>query len=269
MLTDYHVHLERGKYELDWLQKFVDKAKEVGITDLGFSEHAYRFKETKDILYNPWIAKRQTEHIDEYLDLLFEAREAGIPVKIGIEMDYIPGKEENIYEFLSKYPWDYVIGSIHWIDQWGFDLSEMRDEWNNRNVTEVYKEYFKRMKLLAESNLFDIVGHFDVIKVFGHVPEMQEELFELIDEVINSIVENNLVVEISTAGLRKPVQELYPKPELWSKFYERDIPICICSDAHTYQEVGHAYHETVPLIKEIGYKKLAVFNKRSYQLVDF
>ncbi|OEF98504.1 histidinol-phosphatase [Desulfuribacillus alkaliarsenatis] len=269
MLTDYHVHVERGKYQLEWLQKFIDKAKEEGITELGISEHAYRFKETKEILYNPWIAKRQTESIDEYLDMLFTARENGINIKVGIEMDYIPGKEEAIQNFLEKYPWDYVIGSIHWIDQWGFDLSEMKDEWSKRNVTDVYKVYFETLLKLTESKLFDIVGHFDVIKIFGHVPEMRDDLFQLIDQVIDSIATNNLVVEVSTAGYRKPVRELYPKPEWLSKFYEKDIPICLSSDAHTPEDVGSGYEDVIPLIAEVGYDKLAIFNKRKYQLLNF
>jgi len=268
VLTDYHVHVERGKFQLDWLQKFIDKAKQEGITELGISEHAYRFKETKDILYNPWVAKRQTESIEEYLDMLFTARENGIAVKVGIEMDYIPGKEESIHNFLSKYPWDYVIGSIHWIDKWGFDLTEMKEEWNNRNVTDVYKTYYNTLKQLSDSKLFDIVGHFDVIKIFGHVPEMKEELFQSIDEVIDSIAKNNLVVEVSTAGLRKPVKELYPKPEMLPKFYEKDIPICLSSDAHTPEDVGYGYADALSIITDAGYDKFAVFSKRSYQLVN-
>lgn len=268
VLTDYHVHVERGKFQLDWLQKFIDKAKQEGITDLGISEHAYRFKETKDILYNPWVAKRQTESVEEYLEMLFTAREKGIAIKIGIEMDYIPGKEEVTQRFLEKYPWDYVIGSIHWLDQWGFDLGEMKDEWNQRNVTEVYKAYFQNLKKLANSQLFDIVGHFDVIKIFGHVPEMREDLFQLIDSVIDDIASNNMVVEVSTAGLRKPVKEMYPKPEWIEKFYSRNIPIVLCSDAHTPEDVGYGYKDSIAMVTEAGYKNIAVFNKRSYELIS-
>ncbi|WP_301553496.1 histidinol-phosphatase [Desulfuribacillus stibiiarsenatis] len=268
LLTDYHVHIEQGKYDLEWLRKFVNKAKEQGIDDLGISEHAYRFKETKDILFNPWVEKRQTESIEEYLHLLFSAREQGMPIKIGIEMDYIPGKEDVTKLFLDQYQWDYVIGSIHWIDQWGFDLSEMKEEWNKRDVTEVYITYFQNLKKMVDSKLFDIVGHFDVIKIFGHVPEMREELLVVIDDVIQSIKQNNMVVEVSTAGFRKPVKEIYPKPQWLEKFFANEIPICLCSDAHAPNDVGSGYSDALQIISEIGYKQLAVFEQRNFQLKD-
>lgn len=268
MLTDYHVHAERGKYQLEWLQKFIDKAKAEGISELGISEHAYRFQETKDILYNPWIAKRQTESVEEYLDMLFTARENGYAIKVGIEMDYIPKKEEEILRFLEKYPWDYVIGSVHWIGSWGFDLPEMKDEWNQRDVTEVYKEYFQILNQMVRSQLFDIVGHFDVIKVFGYVPKMRDDLLQVIDEVIENIAISNMVVEVSTAGWRKPVKEIYPKPEFIEKFFEKNVPICLCSDAHAPEDVGAGYNEALTLINDIGYKELAVFSNRKFQLVS-
>ncbi|MFT9486890.1 MAG: histidinol-phosphatase HisJ family protein [Tepidibacillus sp.] len=269
MITDYHVHLETGPYTINWLMKYLEIANERGVTDLGFSEHGYRFKQSKAILFNPWIEERQTEDVDEYVSLILEAKKRGLPVKLGIELDYFPGKEKEIEQFLAPYPWDYVIGSVHWLDDWGFDLIEMREQWNQRAILEAYQEYFSRVELLLDTKQFDILGHVDVIKVFGYRPseDEHETLYSLYDRVVEKIAQSGITVEMSTAGLRKPVQELYPAPALMEKLAKYNIPMIINSDAHRPEHVGADYDIGIKYLKEYGIDQISTFEKRKRKIV--
>lgn len=263
-LTDYHVHLETGPYTIKWLSEYLDKAKEIGITDLGFSEHAYRFKQTAHLLANPWINERQTENLDEYVALIEQAKNQGLPVKLGIELDFTPGKEPELAEFINKYPWDYVIGSVHWIGDWGFDLKEMAQGWEKRPVIDIYEDYFGIIEKMLDSQLFDILGHLDVIKVFGHRPEPNEQnrLNAIYDNVVDKIVESGIVVEMSTAGLRKPAQELYPARALMERLVKHRVPMMINSDAHHPSQVGEFYQEGLTYLEEYGIDEITLFTKR-------
>lgn len=269
MITDYHVHLETGPYKIEWVKKYLEMAQKQGITDLGFSEHAYRFKQSKGILFNPWIQKRQTEDVEEYINLVLEARKQGLPVKLGVELDFVPGKEKEIEKFIQSYPWDYVIGSIHWIGDWGFDLPEMKEKWDHKKVIDTYGEYFTIIKELLKSKQFDILGHLDVIKVFGYKPDQEdhERLLSLYEEMIDAIKDSNMVVEMSTAGLRKPVGELYPSKTLMEKLADHKIPMMINSDAHRPEDVGRDFDQGVLYLKEYGIENIHIFHNRKRTMV--
>ncbi|MTI81564.1 MAG: histidinol-phosphatase [Firmicutes bacterium] len=262
MLTDYHIHVERGPYTVEWLREFKKQAEKVGIEEWGISEHAYRFVETSHIFMNNWVKERQTETMKDYLAMIGDAREQGMKVKFGIEMDYFPGKEEEISRFISEYPFDYVIGSVHWIDQWGFDLDEMKEEWDKRKVEDVWVEYFNRIVSLAESRLFDIAGHIDLAKIFKYIPTDDNFLLEQYQRVAKVLADNELTIEISTAGLRKPVGEIYPQPTLLKKCCQHGVPIVINSDAHCPEDVGADYRQAVELARSVGYSEVQVFNHR-------
>ena len=264
MLTDYHVHLETGPYTLDWLKEYLDVAKSRGITDLGFSEHGYRFKQAKQLLFNPWVAERQTEDLEEYIKLIIQAKEQKLPVKLGIELDYLPGKEKEIEEFLKPYPWDYVIGSVHWLNDWGFDLDQMKDRWSDKKVIDIYTQYFSIVEEMIASKLFDILGHLDVIKVFGHKPDdsEKEKLLMIYDQLVSKLSSSEIAVELSTAGLRKPVNELYPSPDLMKRLVNRRVPLIINSDAHRPADVGADYPQGIKYLKDHGVKSIATFIDR-------
>ncbi len=270
MITDYHVHLETGPYTIEWVLKYLEVAKNRNISDLGFSEHGYRFKQSKSMLFNPWIEERQTENIEEYVTLILKAKKQGLPVKLGIELDYIPNKEKEIENFLKDYPWDYVIGSVHWIDNWGFDLQEMKNNWENKAVINVYKEYFNIIKNLLAFKQFDILGHVDVIKVLGHKPKESENeiLFNMYDKLVNQIKESNITVEVNTAGLRKPVLELYPSPQLMKRLTENNIPLILNSDAHQPKHVGEDYDIAINYFRKYNVDKISTFDQRKRTIVD-
>ncbi len=265
MLTDYHIHVERGPYTVAWLREFAQQAEAIGIGDWGISEHAYRFLETHPIFYNEWVRPRQTERMDEYFTMIRQAREEGLGVKFGIEMDYFPGKEKEIAEFLSRYPFDYVIGSVHWINQWGIDLSEMKQEWDKRDVVESWRAYFDRIVALAESKLFDIAGHLDLAKIFKYIPENQEFLLEQYERVAKTLAQCGTCIEISTAGLRKPVEEMYPHPLLLETCWQQGVPIVFSSDAHCPEDVGADFDQALRLAQKVGYQEIQVFSQRKAQ----
>ncbi|CCQ96617.1 Histidinol-phosphatase [[Clostridium] ultunense Esp] len=263
MLTDYHVHLHESKgITLDWLKEYVEVARQRGIGDLGISEHAYFFQETKEILVNDWANRRRSLHFQDYLALFEAAEKEKIPVKMGIEMDYVPGKEREIEEFISRYPFDYVIGSVHWIGDWGIDLAAYRDEYEKRDIYGVYRAYFDQVVTLAESRLFQFVGHIDLVKIFNYRPTDQAFLEGEYDRVVRALSRSGTSIEISTAGLRKPVGEIYPDPLLLKKCFEAGVTIVLSSDAHEPQHVGYEYGKAVELARSVGYTEVQVFTRK-------
>jgi histidinol-phosphatase (PHP family) len=261
MLTDYHNHLERGTLTLSYLKQFTDEAERKGIQHFGISEHAYHFYQTRDILSNPWVEERRYYDMDDYVKLFHEAWNQNIDVKMSIEMDYTPGKHKEMEKFISSYDFDYVIGSIHWVDDFGIDLAEFRKEWERRDLYEIYIKYFDQVVTLAESNLFDIIGHLDLVKIFKYIPEDEEFLLEQYDRATTALAQSKTCVEISTAGLRKPVGEIYPDPRLLKMCYEKKIPIVLSSDAHIPSDVGADFDQAVKLAQSVGYKTVMTFEK--------
>jgi histidinol-phosphatase (PHP family) len=263
MLTDYHVHMhETGDFSIEWLEKYVEQAKKLGIGDLGISEHAYFFNETKEIIANEWVSGRRGLQMDQYLSLFSKAKSEGLSVKMGIEMDYTPGKEKEMEKFIKAYPFDYVIGSIHWIGDWGIDLAEYRSEYEKRDIEKVYEAYFDQVVTLAQSKLFDFVGHIDLVKIFKYKPSNQDFLEAQYDRAVAALAASGTSIEISTAGLRKPIGEIYPDPILLKKCYNAGVTIVLSSDAHHPDHVGFAYDQAIALAKSVGYEEVQVLTQR-------
>lgn len=273
MLTDYHVHMiETGDFSIEYLKKYIQQAERVGIRELGISEHAYFFKEAERILTNEWAEARRAKNgqkMSDYLALFRAAQQEGMAVKMGIEMDYIPGKEEEIEKFIQAFPFDYVIGSVHWIDDWGIDLAIHRHLYDERDINEAYSAYFDQIVSLAESKLFDFVGHLDLIKIFKYKPADQEFVEEQYDRAVKALAASQTSIEISTAGLRKPVGEIYPDPILLQKCFDAGVTIVLSSDAHEPAHVGYEYGQALELARSVGYTEVQVITgrkKESYPL---
>ncbi|MBO8127088.1 MAG: histidinol-phosphatase HisJ family protein [Firmicutes bacterium] len=258
MLLDYHMHLENGDFSKEWALSFWETASSRGISEIGFSEHVYRFRQAIDIVDNDWARVRCTEDLDAYVSLIQKLQAEGYPIKLGLEIDYFPEKEETIRKLVDSYPFDYVLGSIHWLGSWGFDNPEWADEWERRDLDQVYREYFDLLKQAASSGLFNSLSHPDVIKVFGHRPE--GDLRALYQEVVQVIARNpGLCIEVSTAGLRKPVGRLYPEPEFLELAYKHRIPVTMASDAHYPQDAGADYPQAVEFLRQAGYQQITRF----------
>lgn len=285
MLVDYHMHLERGPFAPEWLDRFLATARERGVAEIGISEHIYRFSGAQEA-YGAWWAtgdaegpapdggepppgtpafaerwwtRRGGQSLDAYAGLVRGAAEAGLPVRLGIEADYFPGAEGAIRRVLAQAPFDYAIGSVHWIGSWGFDLLGVEGLWDGRDVDEMYRAYFALLCQAARTGLFRIMAHPDLIKVMGHRPSPALDAQALYEAAADAFAAGGAAVEVSTAGFRKPVGELYPVPEFLHACRRRGVPLSLASDAHTPEDVGLDFDRAVALARDCGYTEVLTF----------
>jgi histidinol-phosphatase (PHP family) len=269
-LTDYHTHLrpddleaEASKYFTERnVARFFESARERGIDELGFSEHVYRFRESLDVWRHPFWVENAVDSLDDYVEFLLAMRAAGYPVKLGLELDYVPGREAELAALLEGRPLDYVLGSVHFIADRAVD-HEGYDAWRESAPDEVWREYFETLAEAAASGLFDVLAHPDLVKVWGAGrPAPPEPLTIYYELAMDAIRASDIAIEVSTAGLRKPVEEMYPSPELLGMFLEAGKPVALSSDAHLPEHVGFAYDRAVEALRAAGVGELSVFEGR-------
>ena len=265
MIVDYHMHL-RGphggppeRYSADRAEEYVAQANRAGVDEIGFSDHVYYFRQTLELWEIPWMSERSVDELDDYVAAVVEAKERGLPVKLGIEVDYFPGIERELADLLEPYPWDYVLGSVHFVD--GFPVDQEPGLVHRIPVGEAWRRYFTWLRNAARSGLFDCLAHPDLIKIFGmRAPE--EETHYLHVETADAIEAAGVCVEVSAAGLHKPVGELYPDRSFLELCRERDIPITLASDAHQPAHVGRDVARAAELARNAGYGTVTVFDRR-------
>lgn len=258
-MRDHHLHLERGPLNLARLQQFLDQAAAVGVTEIGVTEHLYRFHEARAILWNDHVAARCIQTRDEYVALADAARSAGLPVKFGLEVDYVPGKEDEIARVVGLFPVDYVIGSVHCLGDWCFDLSV--NAWQGRSVADAYREYYRTLTQAALSGLFDVIGHPGNIAYYGHraTPELVEELES---RFLAAVVTAPVALEANSGGLVRPVGEMFPRPAFLARIVAAGCALTTASDAHEPQHTGHAFAELHAGLRALGVKHLRTFTAR-------
>lgn len=273
-LTDYHTHLRPDDPGTDAatyfternLERYFEQARARGIAELGFSEHVDRFREALAVWRHPFWVENAVDSLDDYVDFLLAMREAGYPVKLGLELDYIPGREEELAALVEGRPFDYVIGSVHFIADRAVD-HEGYDAWRDAAPGEVWREYFETLGRAAASGLFDVLAHPDLVKVWGagrpSPPEPAATYYEL---AIDAIREADVAVEVSTAGLRKPVGEMYPSPALLRMLLAAGKPVALSSDAHVPEHIGFAYDQALAMLQDAGVDELSVFDRRARRL---
>ncbi len=256
---DIHNHTTRCNHAEGTVDEYIQKAIELGIDIYGFSEHAPMDFDEKYRL--PFC------DMDAYVSDILTAKERyknDINILLGYEVDYLPG---HMDERVLNADVDYLIGSVHFIDKWSFDNPEFIAGWKNKDIDEIWKAYFEATEAMAMSGKFDIVGHLDLIKVFKFMPKQDTRI--LAKNALQAIKRSNMVLEVNTAGLRKPVGELYPSRALLEEAYTLDIPITFSSDAHAVDQIGLGYDLATTLAKDIGYTKAVTFQGRDKQLVNF
>lgn len=251
MSVDLHTHPVAhgaGCYKEEFLRQFMHKAKEEGISHLGFTDH------------------------DCYLDLIdFKMGEKlnqsnpDVQIYIGLEVDYFPEKEHEIKKRLIEYPLDYVIGSVHSIGDWDFDVLEQKFRYKEWDIDHLYETYFQLIAQAARSNLFQIIGHLDLIKIFNYRPK--QDIFKWVEPCLRVIQAHDLTVEVNTAGLYKPVGEIYPEERIIKRCFELNIPLTISSDAHEAEQVGRYNREIRELLRKIGYKEVATFQRLCRRMI--
>ena len=266
MLVDYHMHLRGpddsalGPYSADRAEEYVEQARRARIGEIGFSDHVYYFRQGEHLWEIPWMLERCSDDLDEYVNAVLEAKSRGLPVKLGLEVDYFPGIEVGIAELLEPYRWDFVLGSVHFVD--GFPVDQQPGLSQKLSPDEAWRRYFVWLRNAARSGLFDVLAHPDLVKIFG-VRANEEETHYLRIETADGIEAAGVCVEVSAAGLHKPVGELYPDRELLAACHERGVPITLASDAHEPAHVGRDVDKATDLAREVGYETVTVFDARS------
>jgi len=252
MLVDYHTHLlghEDREGTVEDIREFLEAAVANNIKEIGFTDH-----------------NRYYEQFD--FDLIEEVAQEFPKLKVrkGIEMDYTPGKEKEIKEFLEQFDLDYAIGSIHFLGNWMFDHPDYTDEYDNWDIDELYKRYFERVAGAAKSGLFQLLGHLDLIKVFNFRPKT--DVVELVTPTLEVIAQEDITIEINTNGMNKPAKEFYPSREILEKAYELGIKVTTSSDAHRADRVGENLAEVREMLLDIGYTEIATFEDKKRIMVE-
>jgi histidinol-phosphatase (PHP family) len=263
MIVDYHMHLrdEQGGVEFtaDAAERFVERARARGVDEVGFTEHIYYFRQTLELWEVPYLAERCRFDLDVYCDAVLEAKHRGLPVKLGLEVDYVGDRQRRLADLIDSYPWDFLLGSVHWLDRVAVDMEP--GVWADASVEEVWERYFVAVRELAAGGTIDVLAHLDLAKIFGRRPE-PGTLARLHREAAEAIAAAEVCIEISTAGLRKPVGELYPDPSLLVECVQRGVGVTIASDAHEPQLVGEDFDLALAAARTAGCQTVTVFDGR-------
>lgn len=257
--VDYHLHTRLCGHAAGEIQEYLERAAQKGLKEVGFSDHLplYFLPPERAI---PAYAMEE-EELPVYIDMVNNCRGVSpVKVKLGIEADYAPGYETRLASLLNEYSFDYVIGSVHFIDGWGFDNPDEIEEYSRRDINQVYEQYFTLVQQAALTGLFDIMAHPDLVKKFNFRPG--RDLTPLYEETAGVFKKAGVCVEVNTAGLRYPVKEIYPSPEMLGIFFKHGLPVTLGSDAHRPELVGADMEKALLLLKDIGYKEIAVFERR-------
>jgi histidinol-phosphatase (PHP family) len=268
MIVDYHMHLRgpadgrEGPVELsvEAVERFVEQAGARGVDEIAFTEHMYYFRQAEPLLSHPYHQDRVAHDLDDYCDAVLEAKRHGLPVKLGLELEWIPGRDAELAELLRPYPWDVLLGSVHLVDGEAVDM-ESDPLWARLPVGEVWRRYFAELAALARSGLADVLAHPDLVKIFGRRPTA-EEVEAHHDAAATALAVGRVAVEVSTAGLRKPVGELYPDLGLLSLCRERGVGATLASDAHAAHDVGRDFEAGIGHLRSAGYETVTVFEGR-------
>ncbi len=255
--SDYHLHTPLCGHASGEPQAYVKQAIKIGLTEIGFSDHAPLVSHKDSTISMDHSQLPIYHHMIESVRAEFEDE---IKVMVGIEADYIPGFEERTKAILKQYPYDYVIGSVHFIEKWGFDDPIQMKEWNIRDVNEVYHDYNRLLRKSALARMFDILAHIDLVKKFDFHPTV--DMTAEIEENARVFKKTGVVIEINTSGLRKPAKEIYPSLHDLKLYCAKGVPITFGSDAHNPKDVGADFDKGRDLALAAGYKEYVLFEKR-------
>lgn len=255
------------------IEEYVRAAEARGVTAIAITEHIFRFEEAFGALHGWWdedpdprlagmVQQYWQDHVSgsvaDYVRLIEKAKSAGMPVYLGIEMDWLPGKADILRDFLAPYDWDIVLGSVHYIGSFGIDDPQFLFEWERRDIAETWASYAALMRDLAESGLADVLTHPDVLKKQGHRPADETPLHTAIIEGARS---TGAAIELNTNGLRR-CDEIFPALPLVQRAREAGLAITLASDAHEPKYVGHSFDEAAAWARSGGYDEASYFVHR-------
>ena len=278
MMTDYHMHFEYGIYDENWVKLFFQEAQKKGLNEIGISEHTHGFKEFKDLYYEElildhseigefqkkWLDNPKSKFVhtlDEYRDFINYLKSKGYPVKFGLEVCNFHN-QKHVQEILSKYEWDYLIVSIHFIKGWGFDFSALKHKFNERNLNDIWKDYSDEIENVASTGFYDVLGHPFNLRLFKNIPE-KDNVNHLLEKTAKILSENNMIVDVNTGTLhRYPIEEITPYPDFMEYVKKYNIPVILTSDAHQPEQVGTKIKEAAEYVKKYGINEIVTFDRR-------
>ncbi|MBV8304138.1 MAG: hypothetical protein JOZ04_08000 [Acidimicrobiia bacterium] len=286
-MLDYHLHLwphgtPASQPTLDELAAYCEAAAGAGVAEIALTEHLFRFRQADAALGGFWgddpnpalrasLAAYWEEHaradLDVYVSAVLEAKAAGLPVVLGLEVDHYAGRMDRVASLLRGYPFDVLLGSVHWVGAWGFD--QLGDpvvdaEWDARSIESVWDAYTDALEELAASRVCDVLAHPDLAKVSGRRPAVPDEWY---DRMAEAAASSGMAAEVSSAGWRKPAAEAYPAPALLSRFRKAGVPATTASDSHGLGDVAGRSADLRLLLADAGYETLTAFRARRAEQV--
>ena len=272
MLTDYHVHLRPDAEDTPAeryftaanAERYRTVAAERGIAELGVAEHVYRFREALSVWDSPFWRAWAADDLDDYCAFVREETD----LRLGIEADFVPGREDRMASLLEEREWDYVVGSVHFLGDLAVDMDDEWDIWRRGDSADrVWRRYFEWLAEAARSGLFDVMAHPDLVKVHGGGrPRPDGDLRRYYEPAVEAFADAGVAVEMSTAGLRKPAGELYPARGFLEMVVDAGCPIALSSDAHVPDQLGFRYEDAVGALEDAGVRELCVFEGRERRL---
>lgn len=259
-MIDYHTHTSLCKHADGDPKEYLAAAEKAGLKEIGISDHT------------PWPTGYDTqfrmtpEEFREYRELVSKlaVSSSKVKVKYALEIDWVPGRMDEVRSHVENEPFDYLIGSVHYTDDLPFDNPDHQAVWKSvERSAEVWTRYYELLLEFVSQGGFEIIGHFDLPKKFGSRPPETERITSLIDDILTAAADNHIVVELNTAGLRKPVREIYPSPDILRKAKAKGVGITFGSDAHSPCDVAANFAEAIHLAKECGFDSYTTFEKRA------
>ncbi len=286
-MIDYHLHLWPHSdssvwFEIDQIAQYCEKARGEGVSELALTEHSHRFVDVRDVVGDFWTrhsheptCNAMIEYFDfharnsleAYVTLAQRAKDNGLPVKIGLEVDYYRDQMDVVSELLAQYPFDVLIGSVHWLGTWQFDdigTPVQMAQWEQRDVDDAWRDYAVALEELASSHAVDVLAHPDLIKVAGYFPDQMAPYWDAMAEAATAA---DVSVECSSAGWIKPVGEQYPAEGFMDRLVARGATFTTASDAHRLDRVSERAGDLATLLEARGVNELAAYDQRQRHLV--
>jgi histidinol-phosphatase (PHP family) len=271
VLTDYHVHLRPDDRDATPeryftranAERYREAADERGIAELGVAEHVYRFRDALDVWQHPFWREYAHDDLDAYCAFVREETD----LKLGIEADFVAGREDRMASLLDGRDWDYVVGSVHFLRDRSLDTKEYSIWGAGESAERIWRRYYETVAEAARAGLYDVMAHPDLVKVWGsRAPLPDGDLRRYYEPAVEAFAEAGVAVELSTAGWRKPAGEQYPALPLLEMVVDAGCPVALSSDAHVPDELGYEYERAAELLEQAGVTELAVFDRRTRRL---